>query len=136
MTEDITNDVTLVDPVTGSQKLFAPDPDPSLPAKRLPIEINPLSKPSNGHQLPLDVVKYDLVENSELAAKLQEHIKKQQGLLQENPTQYNPTFLVTQSNNLLEQYHHHNNQQNIPVVQLFKPETHHYQEEVGRVIFD
>lgn len=79
--------MTLVDPITGSQKLFAPDPDPSLPAKRLPIEINPLSKPSNGPtQLPLDVVKYDLVENNELAAKLQEHIKKQQGLLQAHPT--------------------------------------------------
>lgn len=43
--------------------------------------------------------------------------------------QYNPTFLVTQSNNLLDQYH--NNQQSVPIVQLFKPESHHYREEVG-----
>lgn len=86
MTEDSTNDVTVFDPFTGSQKLYAPDPDPSLPTKRLPIEVNPLSKPTINHQLPYDVVKYDLLENSELAAKLQEHIKKQQGLLQDNPT--------------------------------------------------
>lgn len=87
MTEDSTNDLTIIDPFTGRQKLYAPDPDPSLPAKRLPIEVNPLSKPSNGgHHLPLDVIKYDLVENSELSAKLAEHIKKQQGLLQDNPT--------------------------------------------------
>lgn len=87
VTEDSTNDVTVFDPYTGRHKLYAPDPDPSLPAKRIPIEVNPLSKPSIGQQqLPLDVVKYDLVENSFLSAKLQEHIKKQQGLLQGNPT--------------------------------------------------
>lgn len=78
--------MTVFDPYTGTQKLYAPDPDPSLPAKRVPIERNPLSKPTISQQLPLDVIKYDLVENNELAAKLQEHIKRQQGLLQENPT--------------------------------------------------
>lgn len=35
---------------------------------------------------------------------------------------YNPTFLVTQSNQLLEQYQ---NQQQLPVVQLFKPAAQH-----------
>lgn len=86
MTEDSTNDVTVYDPFTGSQKLYAPDPDPSLPTKRLPIEVNPLSKPSVAQSLPLDVVKYNLVEHNELSAKLQEHIKKQHGLFHENPT--------------------------------------------------
>lgn len=160
--EQATNDLTIVDPFTGSQKLYAPDPDPSLPSKRLPIEVNPLSTPSNGQRLPLDVIKYDLLENNELAAKLQEHIKKQQGLLQDNPTvnrgatdeklkiysveeillklrrrylrvslsfqPYNPTFLITQSNNLLEQYQ--NQQQGVgPVVQLFKPEPNSYEQD-------
>lgn len=86
MTEDATNDVTVFDPLTGRQKLYAPDPDPSLPTKRLPIEVNPLSKPTINQQLPPDVVKYDLLENNELSAKLQEHIKHQQELLQANPT--------------------------------------------------
>lgn len=55
VTEDPTNDQTIHDPFSGQHKYFAPDPDPSLPSKRIQQANDHFSQPSNGNPLPLDV---------------------------------------------------------------------------------
>lgn len=55
VTEDPTNDHTIHDLFSGQQKLYAPDPDPSLPAQGVRFTIDPFSRPSNNQPLPSDV---------------------------------------------------------------------------------
>uniref|UniRef100_A0A1A9WC33 DUF4794 domain-containing protein n=1 Tax=Glossina brevipalpis TaxID=37001 RepID=A0A1A9WC33_9MUSC len=53
--EDNTNDKTIVDSLTGSQKLYAPDPDPSLPVTHIEPATEPFNRPSISKPLPVDV---------------------------------------------------------------------------------
>ncbi|XP_060649285.1 putative uncharacterized protein DDB_G0271606 isoform X1 [Drosophila nasuta] len=131
--EDETNDQTIRDPISGSQKLFAPDPDPSLPTSKVKIATEAFNTPSNNKPLPTDV------QISQLPAQPLVQIVGAQAAAQTVPiypiqlaqqaTQpfiaaavpaahipiYNPTYLVTQSNQLYTQHKQ----------QLFKPSTEH-----------
>ncbi|XP_034484401.1 putative uncharacterized protein DDB_G0271606 [Drosophila innubila] len=131
--EDETNDQTIRDPISGSQKLFAPDPDPSLPTNKVKIATESFNTPSNNKPLPADV------QSNHLPAQPLVQIVGAQAAAQTVPiypiqftqqaTQpfiatavsaahipiYNPTYLVTQSNQLYSQHKQ----------QLFKPSTEH-----------
>lgn len=50
----VTEDPSLHQPQSGSSSFFAPDPDPEVPALKLPPTTDPHSIPSNG-QVPLDL---------------------------------------------------------------------------------
>ncbi|XP_060649286.1 mediator of RNA polymerase II transcription subunit 12 isoform X2 [Drosophila nasuta] len=114
-------------------KLFAPDPDPSLPTSKVKIATEAFNTPSNNKPLPTDV------QISQLPAQPLVQIVGAQAAAQTVPiypiqlaqqaTQpfiaaavpaahipiYNPTYLVTQSNQLYTQHKQ----------QLFKPSTEH-----------
>lgn len=146
--EEQTNDQTLHNPFTGQQKLYAPDPDPSLPAARIRIANDIFSSPSNGKPLPFDVLQSGIQGSASIASynlpqfqlgqsvpqqqlpdtyglpltnqpQLQQHFLQQASINSGMPISYNPTYLVTQSNNLFNQ---HQQQQQ----QLFKPQPNHY----------
>ncbi|XP_058117693.1 GATA zinc finger domain-containing protein 10 [Anopheles ziemanni] len=147
VTEEHSNDVTIGDLYSGKKTYFAPDPDPSLPSKTLVPTSDPLSIPSNGKfgpagvllQAPVPphypglqpqtsasaVIQYvNAVPQASYAIplatqpQLQQHILQQTAMLQEMPVSlYNPTYLVTQSNNLF------NTHQQQAAVNLFKPDT-------------
>ncbi|GAB0087354.1 hypothetical protein DMENIID0001_016500 [Sergentomyia squamirostris] len=137
VTEDQTNDLTLHDPQSGRQTYYAPDPDPRLPVVKVPIENNHFGQPSNGRPLPSDVVSYShysrhpeptttapsaatkhIMQYVKLGTRpifphMQKQIAQQMTMLHGMPDSvYNPTYLVTQSNNLLQQHQQH----------LFRPE--------------
>lgn len=148
--EEQTNDQTLHDPFTGQQKLYAPDPDPSLPSARIRFANDVFSTPSNGKPLPYDVLQSEIQGSASAPSytnlpqfqigqsvpqqqlpdtyglpltnqpQLQQHFLQQASFSSGTPVSaYNPTYLVTQSNNLFNQ---HQQQQ-----QLFKPQQHHFQ---------
>uniref|UniRef100_A0A182IRB8 Uncharacterized protein n=1 Tax=Anopheles atroparvus TaxID=41427 RepID=A0A182IRB8_ANOAO len=147
VTEEHSNDVTIGDLYSGKKTYFAPDPDPSLPSKTLVPTSDPLSIPSTGKfgpaslllQSPVPphypalqpqtsasaVIQYvNAVPHGSYAIplatqpQLQQHILQQTAMLQEMPVSlYNPTYLVTQSNNLF------NTHQQQAAVNLFKPDT-------------
>uniref|UniRef100_A0A034VK55 Uncharacterized protein n=1 Tax=Bactrocera dorsalis TaxID=27457 RepID=A0A034VK55_BACDO len=122
VTEEHTNDQTIRDPLSGSQKLFAPDPDPSLPAAQLRPATEPFNQPSNGKPLPVDVQSNFLVPAQPLVqiigaqevatpeiypiqftqqAQLQPVVGANVAAVH---TAYDPTYLVTQSNQLYTQH--------------------------------
>uniref|UniRef100_A0A1I8NNU6 Uncharacterized protein n=1 Tax=Stomoxys calcitrans TaxID=35570 RepID=A0A1I8NNU6_STOCA len=128
--EDNTNDQTIVDPFSGSQKLYAPDPDPSLPAAQVRPAVEPFNTPSNGKPLPADIQSNHLPVAQPLVQIVGAQASKQivpeiypiqftQPFIAANVAAvpaapipiYNPTYLVTQSNNLYTQHQQ----------QLFKP---------------
>ncbi|XP_075150463.1 uncharacterized protein LOC142224561 [Haematobia irritans] len=128
--EDNTNDQTIVDPFSGSQKLYAPDPDPSLPAAQVRPAVEPFNTPSNGKPLPADIQSNQLPLAQPLVQIVGAQASKQivpeiypiqftqqthlQPFVAANVAPipiYNPTYLVTQSNNLYTQHQQ----------QLFKP---------------
>ncbi|KAM8704023.1 hypothetical protein ACLKA7_008613 [Drosophila subpalustris] len=137
--EDETNDQTIRDPISGSQKLFAPDPDPSLPTSKVKIATESFNTPSNNKQLPADVQGNHLpaqplvqIVGAQAAAQAQTvpiypiQFTQQQTATVQQPfitaavsaahiPIYNPTYLVTQSNQLYSQHKQ----------QLFKPSTEH-----------
>ncbi|KAH8359470.1 hypothetical protein KR093_006964, partial [Drosophila rubida] len=139
--EDETNDQTIRDPISGSQKLFAPDPDPSLPTSKVKISTEAFNTPSNNNPLPTDVQitqqlpAQPLVQIVGAQAQAQTvpiypiQIAQAPVQVQAQATQpfiaaavpaahipiYNPTYLVTQSNQLYSQHKQ----------QLFKPSTEH-----------
>ncbi|XP_003436575.2 probable serine/threonine-protein kinase yakA [Anopheles gambiae] len=146
VTEEHSNDVTIGDLYSGKKTYFAPDPDPSLPSKSIVPTSDPLSIPSNGKFAPATsvlvqspVAHYPLQPQTSASAviqyvnavpqasyaiplatqpQLQQHILQQTAMLQEMPVSlYNPTYLVTQSNNL------YNTHQQQASVNLFKPDT-------------
>ncbi|XP_050079474.1 GATA zinc finger domain-containing protein 10 [Anopheles maculipalpis] len=145
VTEEHSNDVTIGDLYSGKKTYFAPDPDPSLPSKTLVPTSDPLSIPSNGKFAPTSVLvqspvaHYPVQPQSSASAviqyvnavpqasyaiplatqpQLQQHILQQTAMLQEMPVSlYNPTYLVTQSNNLF------NTHQQQGSANLFKPDT-------------
>uniref|UniRef100_A0A182T8J4 Uncharacterized protein n=1 Tax=Anopheles maculatus TaxID=74869 RepID=A0A182T8J4_9DIPT len=145
VTEEHSNDVTIGDLYSGKKTYFAPDPDPSLPSKTLLPTSDPLSIPSNGKFAPTSVLvqspvaHYPVQPQTSASAviqyvnavpqasyaiplatqpQLQQHILQQTAMLQEMPVSlYNPTYLVTQSNNLF------NTHQQQASVNLFKPDT-------------
>uniref|UniRef100_A0A182NCK8 Uncharacterized protein n=1 Tax=Anopheles dirus TaxID=7168 RepID=A0A182NCK8_9DIPT len=145
VTEEHSNDVTIGDLYSGKKTYFAPDPDPSLPSKTLVPTSDPLSIPSNGKFAPASVLVQSPVAHFPLQPQtsasaviqyvnavpqasyaiplatqpqLQQHILQQTAMLQEMPVSlYNPTYLVTQSNNLF------NTHQQQAAVNLFKPDT-------------
>lgn len=123
MTED-TNDHTINNLISGTRKLYAPDPDPSLPAVRVKPSTDPFSQPSNTNfqtlnlfgtlspsaliQSPSTSIQFD-----SSSSPLQQSFLQQQSIVQGMPLSvYNPTYLVTQSNQLLDQHKRH----------LFQPE--------------
>lgn len=125
MTEE-TNDHTINDLVSGTRKLYAPDPDPSLPAFKIKPATDPFSQPSNTNfqtlnlfgtlppsaliQSPTASIQFD-ASNS----PLQQKFLHQQSIVQGMPLSvYNPTYLVTQSNQLLDQHKRHLFQPEIP----------------------
>ncbi|EDW81535.1 uncharacterized protein Dwil_GK10970 [Drosophila willistoni] len=137
--EDETNDQTIRDPISGSQKLFAPDPDPSLPAAKLRQATEPFNTPSNNRPLPADVQSNHLpaqpivqifgaqaaaqtaqapeiypIQYTQPVAQLQPYVASGVPAAAHIPI-YNPTYLVTQSNQLYNQHKQ----------QLFKPSTEH-----------
>lgn len=111
--------------MSGTRKLYAPDPDPSLPAFKVRPATDPFSQPSNSNvqsfnlfgtlpsssaliQSPTSSIQFDS-SNSQL----QQNFLQQQSIVQGMPLSvYNPTYLVTQSNQLLDQHKRH----------LFQPE--------------
>lgn len=121
-----TNDHTINDLISGTRKLYAPDPDPSLPAFKIKPATDPFSQPSNSNiqtfnlfgtlpsssaliQSPTSSIQFDS-SNSQL----QQNFLQQQSIVQGMPLSvYNPTYLVTQSNQLLDQHKRH----------LFQPEV-------------
>lgn len=121
-----TNDHTINDLISGTRKLYAPDPDPSLPAFKINPATDPFSQPSNSNiqtfnlfgtlpsssaliQSPTSSIQFDS-SNSQL----QQNFLQQQSIVQGMPLSvYNPTYLVTQSNQLLDQHKRH----------LFQPEV-------------
>ncbi|XP_061399859.1 E3 ubiquitin-protein ligase RING2 homolog spat-3 [Musca vetustissima] len=128
--EENTNDQTIVDTFSGSQKYYAPDPDPSLPAAQIRPAVEPFNTPSNGKPLPADIQSNQLPVAQPLVqivgAQASKHIVPEiypvqftQPLIAANVAAvqpapipiYNPTYLVTQSNNLYTQHQQ----------QLFKP---------------
>lgn len=135
VTEDHTNDKTVLDPLSGKQTLFAPDPDPSLPTARIRPKTESFNTPSNGKPLPADVQSNHLPPAHPLVqivgqqhsqdllpeiypiqftsqTNLQPFISQHAGGIRTVPLAvYNPTYLVTQSNNLYTQHKQ----------QLFKP---------------
>ncbi|XP_017956154.2 myb-like protein Q [Drosophila navojoa] len=132
--EDETNDKTIRDPISGSQKLFAPDPDPSLPTTKVKIATESFNTPSNNQPLPSDVQSNHLpaqplvqIVGAQAAAQTVPIYPIQ--FTQQQTTQpfiaaalpaahipiYNPTYLVTQSNQLYSQHKQ----------QLFKPSVEH-----------
>ncbi|XP_017485821.1 PREDICTED: LOW QUALITY PROTEIN: putative uncharacterized protein DDB_G0271606 [Rhagoletis zephyria] len=135
VTEEHTNDQTIRDPLSGSQKLFAPDPDPSLPAAQLRPATEPFNQPSNGKPLPVDVQSNFIVPAQPLVqiigaqevatpeiypiqftqqAQLQPLVSANVAAVHAASAPiYDPTYLVTQSNQL---YTQHQQQQ-----QLFQP---------------
>ncbi|KAH8383664.1 hypothetical protein KR009_009955, partial [Drosophila setifemur] len=134
--EDETNDQTIRDPISGSQKLFAPDPDPSLPTTKIRPATESFNKPSNNKPLPSDVQSNHLpaqplvqIVGAQAAAQTAPEIYPIQYAQQGAQLQpflaaaipaahipiYNPTYLVTQSNQLYSQHKQ----------QLFKPSTEH-----------
>ncbi|XP_055903844.1 mastermind-like domain-containing protein 1 [Eupeodes corollae] len=114
--EDQTNDQTGLDPFSGKQKLFAPDPDPSLPAATIRPATEPYNTPSNGKPLPADIQSNflppaqaltQLVSPSHQQAQLPELIGLQyvgQPIQLAPIAIQNPTYLVTQSNHLFNQH--------------------------------
>uniref|UniRef100_A0A0A1XLK6 Uncharacterized protein n=1 Tax=Zeugodacus cucurbitae TaxID=28588 RepID=A0A0A1XLK6_ZEUCU len=133
VTEEHTNDQTIRDPLSGSQKLFAPDPDPSLPVAQLRPATEPFNQPSNGKPLPVDVQSNFLVPAQPLVqiigaqevatpeiypiqytqqAQLQPLVSANVAAVH---TAYDPTYLVTQSNQLYTQHQQ----------QLFQPSVLH-----------
>lgn len=158
-----TNDHTIRDPISGQKKLYAPDPDPSLPAHKIKPATDPFSQPSQTMQshphlnayssytsyhhpssTPSMPIASALVQQPEPQAsyihlansvpqqqlpdsyalplvnqpQLQQHFLQQQTLFQGMPLSvYNPTYLVTQSNQL---FNEHNKQR------LFKPAPNFY----------
>ncbi|XP_017058792.1 protein split ends [Drosophila ficusphila] len=131
--EDETNDQTIRDPISGSQKLFAPDPDPSLPTTKIRPATEPFNTPSNNKPLPADVQSNHLpaqplvqIVGAQAAAQTAPEIYPiqyaqpavhSQSFIAAIPAAhipiYNPTYLVTQSNQL---YSAHKQQ-------LFKPSS-------------
>lgn len=143
MTEQINDHTIRVDPFTGKQKFYAPDPDQSVPNYKIaqafdsfnqpnavasrpyPIEISFVPQQNQGNtgpvaapliQLSNQVPQQQLPDTYALPIgnqpQLQQHLLQQQTMLQNMPVSvYNPTYLVTQSNNLLKQHRE----------QLFKP---------------
>lgn len=134
--EDATNDQTIRDPISGSQKLFAPDPDPSLPTTKIRPSTESFNTPSNNKPLPADVQSNHLpaqplvqivgaqaaaqtapeiypIQYAQPAAQLQPFIAA--AIPAAHIPIYNPTYLVTQSNQLYTQHKQ----------QLFKPSTEH-----------
>ncbi|XP_050744566.1 putative uncharacterized protein DDB_G0271606 [Drosophila biarmipes] len=129
--EDETNDQTIRDPISGSQKLFAPDPDPSLPTTKIRPATESFNTPSNNKPLPADVQSNHLpaqplvqIVGAQAAAQTAPEIYpiqyaqpavQSQSFIAAIPAAhipiYNPTYLVTQSNQL---YSAHKQQ-------LFKP---------------
>jgi len=101
------NDQTLLNKYTGQHALYAPDNDPSINVKQLhPID-DPLSFPSNNNLKPIDVLYHQSLDYAVAAAAAapliqnQQFSPEQQYSMQPN---YNPTYLVKQSNNLLSQH--------------------------------
>uniref|UniRef100_A0A6P4F9B6 Mastermind-like protein 2 n=1 Tax=Drosophila rhopaloa TaxID=1041015 RepID=A0A6P4F9B6_DRORH len=132
--EDETNDQTIRDPISGSQKLFAPDPDPSLPTTKIRPATESFNTPSNNKPLPADVQSNHLpaqplvqIVGAQAAAQTAPEIYpiqyaqpaavQSQSFIAAIPAAhipiYNPTYLVTQSNQL---YSAHKQQ-------LFKPSS-------------
>ncbi|XP_041675378.1 putative uncharacterized protein DDB_G0271606 [Drosophila eugracilis] len=131
--DDETNDQTIRDPISGSQKLFAPDPDPSLPTTKIRPATESFNTPSNNKPLPADVQSNHLpaqplvqIVGAQAAAQTAPEIYpiqyaqpavQSQSFIAAIPAAhipiYNPTYLVTQSNQL---YSAHKQQ-------LFKPST-------------
>ncbi|XP_055849836.1 putative uncharacterized protein DDB_G0271606 [Episyrphus balteatus] len=116
--EDQTNDQTILDPFSGKQKLFAPDPDPSLPAATIRPATEPYNTPSNGKPLPADIQSNYLPPAQALTQLISPSQQQAQQQLPElfglqyvgQPLQLapiaiqNPTYLVTQSNQLFNQH--------------------------------
>uniref|UniRef100_W8BEL7 DUF4794 domain-containing protein n=1 Tax=Ceratitis capitata TaxID=7213 RepID=W8BEL7_CERCA len=107
-------------------KLFAPDPDPSLPAAQLRPATEPYNQPSNGKPLPVDVQSNYLVPAQPLVqiigaqevatpeiypiqftqqAQLQPLVSANVAAVHTASAPiYDPTYLVTQSNQLYTQH--------------------------------
>ncbi|KAH8251857.1 hypothetical protein KR038_009797 [Drosophila bunnanda] len=136
--EDETNDQTIRDPISGSQKLFAPDPDPSLPTTKIRPSTETFNTPSNNKPLPSDVQSNHLpaqplvqivgaqaeaqtapqiypIQYAQPAATAQLQPFLAAAIPAAHIPIYNPTYLVTQSNQLYTQHKQ----------QLFKPSTEH-----------
>ncbi|XP_059612493.1 segmentation polarity homeobox protein engrailed [Phlebotomus argentipes] len=135
VTEEPTNDLTLHDPLSGKQTYFAPDPDPRLPVAKVPLETTRFGQPSNGkphdysypHHHPASrrphhsnpsaatqhILQYVKLGTRPIFPRMQKQVVQQMSMLHGMPDSvYNPTYLVTQSNNLLQQHQQH----------LFRPE--------------
>ncbi len=124
MTEE-TNDHTINDLVSGTRKLYAPDPDPSLPTYKIKPATDPFSQPSNTNfqtlhlfgTLPPSALIQSPTSSIQFGSSnppIQQKFFQQQSIVQGMPSVYNPTYLVTQSNQLLDQHKRH----------LFQPEIH------------
>ncbi|KAJ6637350.1 hypothetical protein Bhyg_10080 [Pseudolycoriella hygida] len=121
-----TNDHTINDLASGTRKLYAPDPDPSLPAFKVKPATDPFSQPSNSNVQSFNLFgtlpsSSALIQSPPASiqfgssnSQLLQNFVQQQSIAQGMPQPvYNPTYLVTQSNQLLDQHKRH----------LFQPEV-------------
>lgn len=118
-----TNDHSISNLVSDTRKLYAPDPDPSIQAFKVQPSTDPYSQPSNANFQTLNLygtlVPSTLVQSPTTSIQfdasntpIQEKLVQQQTIVRGMPL-YNPTYLVTQSNQLLDQHKRH----------LFQPEV-------------
>lgn len=139
MNEASHNDATIKNTFTGQQTYFAPDHDPSIGSPHLrPID-DPLSIPSDNRQKPLDVLLYQQnlnfgsgpspplvqvphfsVNPYDFPVTSQPQLQQYQAFQQHQNSMIkhlDPTFLVSQSNNLYNQH------QQMLGSRLFTPQT-------------
>jgi hypothetical protein len=123
--EIASNDATIKNHYTGQKTYFAPDHDPSLRTPNLRPTSDPLSIPSDGKQKPLDVLLYQqnlnygagsaplvhiphfAVDSYTFPVTSQPQLQQYQALQQHQNSMVkhlDPTFLVSQSNNLYSQH--------------------------------
>lgn len=137
--QEANNDQTFRNSFTGQTNYYAPDNDPSLRTQSLRPVDDPLSVPSNGKPKPVDVQFHQNLDNYGASALVQEpqysidpfgfpvtsqpqlqqyHLQQNTMLRQGMPlASLNPTYLVVQSNNLLNQHQQH------LTPNLFRPEN-------------
>lgn len=131
VTEEQTNDQIIHDQFSGKVKYFAPDPDPSLPVRKIPPSADPYSMPSEGNSLPQDLqnqylppqqisrppaTSYGVPINSIPVPNLVEGMPL---------SVFNPSYLVSQSKNLYDQH-----RQQLPKPEIAAPSSHYGTEDL------
>lgn len=142
VSESGANDATIKDTITGHKTFFAPDHDPALKSPHIHPVDDPLSIPSDSKQKPLDVLLYQQnlnfgsgpspplvqvphfsVDPYNFPVTSQPQLQQYQAFQQHQNSMIkhlDPTYLVSQSNNLYNQH------QQLLGSRLFTPQGSYY----------